>query len=745
MLNYCPNCMATIMDNTAAQCTTCGGTGLPGGVWPQDQWLGEEVDGGRYTVTRLLGRGGFGQVYEVHHTLVEGRVLAMKMLNEIASGDPTREQEFLNEIKILMTLEHPHVVKCYEAGRLGDGALFVLMEKIDGQELGSVVYEPDHLYSPEQTIRMGLQIASALGAAHGQGLLHRDLKPANILVLDSGDIRVVDFGIAKILGPEPKGQLSQVIGTPLYMAPEQFTKGADVDGRLDIYQLGAVLHFALTGQPPYPLGSALSGIVQLISAQQSRVGRPGPSPSEVRPRLSDQAPMLDALVADMLSTDIHMRPESTQVVEQRLQQCLAALTQRPSQASVPTQPDVAVPKPWPDTPPSTIPKPPQPDRTATYVAGGLIALVVVGFGCVAVAVVGLIAVLTVEKTAEQHFDDGLSSFDSARMDEAATSFQAACDKEHAPACLRLGVMFEQGKHTERDVEQAATLYRTACRLEEPEACNRVGVMYEHGTGLEQNNRKAFKAYSESCKGGYALGCTNVGWMYNGGRGVKKNLARAKKYYSKGCDKGSARGCTNLGVLYERGQGVKADPKRAFALYTRGCKDNDPIACTNVGWMYFNGRGVKKNVERAAHFYQKGCDKGSVKGCNNLGVLYETGDGLEKDPTKAKKLYAQACDRNDYMACNNLGTLHDKDKAFSKANALYTRACQNDYSASCTNLGLNHQNGRGVPADDEQATRFYRQACELGNGAGCTNLGWMYKKGRGVPQKTAKAVALYKEG
>ncbi|MBH23440.1 MAG: hypothetical protein CMH57_03040 [Myxococcales bacterium] len=759
MLNYCPACMSTIADNTAAQCPTCGGGGLPGGIWPQDQWLGETVDAGRYKVERILGRGGFGQVYEVSHTLVEGRVLAMKMLNEVSNGDPEREQEFLNEIKILMNLNHPNVVKCYEAGRLADGSLFVLMEKIDGEELGSVVEAPGRLYSPEQTVEMGLKIASALGAAHVQGLLHRDLKPSNIMVLSDGDVRVVDFGIAKILGPETQGQaLSRVIGTPLYMAPEQFNKGTQVDGRLDIYQLGAVLHFALTGEPPYPLGSALSGIVQLISAQQSRTGRPGPSPSERRMELATIAPRLDALIADMLATDESMRPETTAVVQQRLRECLKAraTAQSPWEPGVgrpPSPPTVVEPSQSggyvaPPPTPASVPvaAPSNQGGSATpWVVGALVLAGLLAIGCLGAVGAGVVALLSIEKTPEQHFKDGVASFERGDTAQAAKSFKAACEKDHAAACRRLGLMFEEGTHADKDIEQAATLYRSSCRLGDPEGCNRVGVMYEHGTGIEKNHKKAFDSYVTSCKADYALGCTNVGWMYNKGFGVEQNLARARKYYKKGCDNGSARGCTNLGVMYERGQGVKANDARAFKLYERACEDDDPIACTNVGWMYFNGKGADKDLKKAARFYKKGCDNGSAKGCNNLGVLYETGDGVAVDREQAMVLYGRACDRNDDMACNNLGSLHDKAMAHDKAVELYERACARKYASACTNLGLSHQNGKGVAADDEKATRFYRQGCELGNAAGCTNLGWMYSEGRGVPRKPAKAAAFYKKG
>ncbi|MEO1271939.1 MAG: protein kinase, partial [Myxococcota bacterium] len=139
MKAYCHHCLSRIDHVSALRCPVCQRGSLPGGGWPRDRWLDCTVDSGKYRVESLLGMGGFGTVYAVRHTLVEDRVLAMKMLNALSNGDPVLEQMFLDEIRILMRLDHPNIVQCHEVGRLEDGSLFVLMEKIEGKQLDDIV------------------------------------------------------------------------------------------------------------------------------------------------------------------------------------------------------------------------------------------------------------------------------------------------------------------------------------------------------------------------------------------------------------------------------------------------------------------------------------------------------------------------------------------------------------------------------------------------------------------------------
>ena len=312
---YCPSCLERVSDTSSAVCTACG---LPSpllhGRWPVDPWLDEEVRD--YRVEALIGAGGFGSVYRVRHLLLEQRVFAMKVLNAQLAADPRHHSDFLGEVRLLMRLEHPNIVTCHDLGRLDDGSLFVLMEWVEGRRLSDALDEFGPM-PPEEVRAVAVQVASALTAAHAEGVLHRDLKTDNILITPDGHVKVIDFGIAKSLGPNTSARLiSRLVGTPMFMAPEQFSMGVEVDARLDLYQLGALLYVLLTGEPPYrSTASNLEEFLDSIARQQkARYGRLGPQPGELDPAIAEQDPHLDALTSRLLSTDRNMRPERAEDV-----------------------------------------------------------------------------------------------------------------------------------------------------------------------------------------------------------------------------------------------------------------------------------------------------------------------------------------------------------------------------------------------------------------------------------------------
>lgn len=321
-MRYCQNCNQDLVDPSHQFCGVCGDA-RPQGGWAQDPYVGAVIAGGQYKVRRRLGSGGFGLVYEVE-TVLGGLVRAMKVLGENWGTDAAVRQRFVNEAVFLDKLDHPHIARVHAVGTLGAGGQpYILMELIPGRDLTALVQPaetgvPAAPLEPLRAVRLGRQIAAALRAAHAMRLLHRDLKPDNVLIVRDGDeesAKVIDFGIARILGAEngPTGTL----GTPLYMAPEQYEPGTPSDERLDLWQLGAVLHFALTGHPPYRPPEGKWGPLTLYFQQRARAGQPGPAPSEVAPALAAW-PGLDELVSSLLATDRDARPASAAEVESML-------------------------------------------------------------------------------------------------------------------------------------------------------------------------------------------------------------------------------------------------------------------------------------------------------------------------------------------------------------------------------------------------------------------------------------------
>ena len=217
---------------------------------------------GRYEIIDELGRGAMGTVYRTNDPAM-GRVVALKTITGVVLasefGDESRER-FYREARAAGALAHPGIVPVFDVGE-HEGMPFLVMEFVTGRTLADVLKKGERL-SVDRVCEIGQNIAEALGYAHQQGVIHRDIKPANIL-MTSREVygferpKITDFGVAK-LSEEGATRTGQIIGTPAFMPPEQFT-GAPVDGRADIFSLGVVLYWMATGEQPFP-GDSMTAV-----------------------------------------------------------------------------------------------------------------------------------------------------------------------------------------------------------------------------------------------------------------------------------------------------------------------------------------------------------------------------------------------------------------------------------------------------------------------------------------------------
>jgi serine/threonine protein kinase/tetratricopeptide (TPR) repeat protein len=218
--------------------------------------LGSGARLGRYTITATLGRGGMGTVYRATDSSL-GRDVALKVLPPEVAADPDRLDRFRREARALAALNHPHIVTIYSVEQEGD-VHFLTMELVPGQALDQVIAgQPVPIEKARQVAKA---IADALAAAHDKGIIHRDLKPANIVLSESGQAKVLDFGLSKISATAPATSgmsathlgtaIGYVLGTPAYMSPEQVS-GSDVDERSDIFSLGVLLYEMVSGVRPF--------------------------------------------------------------------------------------------------------------------------------------------------------------------------------------------------------------------------------------------------------------------------------------------------------------------------------------------------------------------------------------------------------------------------------------------------------------------------------------------------------------
>jgi eukaryotic-like serine/threonine-protein kinase len=212
---------------------------------------------GNYRVTRLLGEGGMGVVYLAQHPVI-GRKVAIKLLHVALARDQDIVSRFFNEARAIHMIAHANIVEILDFGQTTDGQPYFIMEFLEGEALSEAVARGP--MTPEEVEAIGVQMCRALWAAHAKGIVHRDLKPHNVQLVPRPEgtplVKILDFGVAKILA-SPDGAQSvktrtgSLMGTPLYMSPEQCKGAGTLDHRTDIYSLGVMLFEMLSGRPPF--------------------------------------------------------------------------------------------------------------------------------------------------------------------------------------------------------------------------------------------------------------------------------------------------------------------------------------------------------------------------------------------------------------------------------------------------------------------------------------------------------------
>ena len=281
---------------------------------------------GRYQMGRRIGAGGVGQVWSAHDTVL-GREVAIKVQEIDPELDDAAFERFVREARSAAVLQHPNVVTIFDSGTDQDTA-FLVMELLPGPTLTGHLAQHGPL--PESdAVALAAQIASGLAAAHGAGVVHRDIKPANLMFDARGTLKIVDFGIARLMQTVTTQLtvLNGIIGSPPYLSPEGIN-GRPVDERSDIYSLGAVLMVMLTGRGPFEAAHPLALLQQHLHAD----------PPRVRDRRPDISPGLDTLVAQMLSKSPQDRPQSAREVLDRLTGAPAAEAPKPNPSTEPVVP-----------------------------------------------------------------------------------------------------------------------------------------------------------------------------------------------------------------------------------------------------------------------------------------------------------------------------------------------------------------------------------------------------------------------
>jgi TPR repeat protein/serine/threonine protein kinase len=641
----------------------------------------------KYRIVRVLGRGGMGTVYLAEHILL-GRKRALKFMSAELSQDARFLKRFRLEALATIELHHQNIVGVVDLDQAEDGSPFIAMEYVDGQSLREAL--ADAPFPVEQALSIARGVGLGLIMAHSRNIIHRDIKPENILLAQEAGKpevpKILDFGIAAMRQSATAiSRTRGVLLTPEYAAPEQW-KGMpaeELDGRVDIYALGGVLHEMLTGSTSLQAHNTEGWMYQHLQV-------PPEAPSRLRPELAGWNG-LDELVLRMLEKD---REHRTASAEEFVRELDAVRSGKPISAAraktvlepVAPLPPVLIQPEERVIPQATAPAAPQPgpivhsmSRSVTQfvIAATVILAIGIGAGWLlfherrtqvpgsptsesskAPANTGA-QPTTPPVAADSGNDDarkGMELYDAKRYDEAFPLVKRAAESGHARSQSALGWMYDNGKGVAQDYTQAVYWFRKAADQGDAHGESNLGVMYENGQAVKQDYAQAVSWYRKAADQGAAYAEAHLGSMYQHGRGVAQDYGQAVSWYRKSADQGDAGGEGDLGYMYEWGRGVAQDYEQALKWYRAAAEGGDASAMNNIGYMYEHGEGVKKDYAQALNWYRQAAEHGDDTAMNNLGWMYQNGEGVAKDVDQAVSWYRKAAALGNESAKKNLQRL-----------------------------------------------------------------------------------------
>src|SRR5262245_13769472 len=281
--------------------------------------IGQTVS--HYRIVERLGGGGMGIVYKATDLRLN-RFVALKFLSASLTRDPDAKERFIQEAQAASALDHPNICTIHEIDETPDRELFLTMAYYEGETLKQRIERGP--LTVDEALDVAIQVAQALSRAHDSGIVHRDIKPANLMLLKAGPVKIVDFGIAKLIGHSDITRTGTTVGTVAYMAPETI-RGAEAGPAADVWAVGVVLFEMLAGHRPFEGKDDLAVISRILDD-------PTPAIAKIRPGVPEQ---LQRIIARALDKDFTHRYASGTELSAALTACRTALTpERPAQASI---------------------------------------------------------------------------------------------------------------------------------------------------------------------------------------------------------------------------------------------------------------------------------------------------------------------------------------------------------------------------------------------------------------------------
>jgi serine/threonine-protein kinase len=655
---------------------------------------------GHYQVKELLGEGGIGQVHAGFDTILE-REVAIKSLRPELLNDKNFVDRFRGEATSLARLNHPNITTLYSL--LPEGRnLYMIMELVRGDTLDALLKKRNGPFGIRESLAIIAQAADGLAYAHGMGVIHRDIKPANLMITDSGLLKIMDFGIARVRGSQRLTRDGSMVGTLAYMAPEQL-RGEPGDERSDLYSLAIVLYEMLSGSTPFEAESDYDLMQAHMHAKPQR--------------LVSRVPGLDARIDAALLRALAKTPAQRFATVREFSDALGATGLRMDASKIVYEGTRVLAR-----PPDLTASPPSgsfermsaavdrlspgwlPSRLRVPAVVGASTLVVAG-----ALVMGALALMPSPVAETQNRPLQLAAKSKDVAPDPAPAAPPQPPTRPATTTAALAPASAAAPSSAAAVPPASGTAPPP--NDKPEPAPAV-VPVDPFAGVPGPTAKADfktaldrKSYDEAFRIAAPLAASGdrdapfaVGWFYDQGYGVEKSDEQAAVWYRKAAELGHRSAQFTLATMYEYGSGVERSDEEAFNWYRKAGEQDDAEAQNAVGVAYAKGQGTPKDDTAAVLWYQKAAKQGFAKALKNLGDMYAGGRGVEKSEREALKFYYQAAEQK--------------------------------LAAAEFNVGYYHEMGRGgVRRNYRTAADWYRRAAEHGSTAAQAQLETLRGKGR----------------
>jgi tetratricopeptide (TPR) repeat protein len=664
-----------------------------------------------YRIIQKLGAGGMGEVFLAEDTKLERKV-AIKTLPAKSIDDMHARRRLFREAKAAATLDHPNICAIYEVNEDGD-CLFIAMQYVEGQTLGEKLLEST--LTTDEVLDIGIQVAEALSEAHSRGVIHRDIKPQNVIVTPRGQVKVLDFGLARMAqqerpsDPEAKTetQLTEegyIVGTVAYMSPEQL-KGLPVDARSDIFSLGVLLYECAAGSPPFTGNSKIEISSKVLQVEPRR-------PSELNPRIP---PLLEKIILRAMAKELKDRYQTVDEVLRDLKdirdsmsgatELLPSVTRRAS-ATFSERAQSALQMRW----------------VQVLVIAVPLLLVITFLG------LRLWRASPYQPTSEAKFfyDQGLTAMHAATYFQASKALKqsVALDSQFAPAHTRLAEAYLEIGNTEQAKDELLTANSLAgkrslapmdkLQLDATDATARHDFAAAIG-GYQ-------KIVDQAASGDKANAYIDLGRAYERNEQLDKAIDKAIENYlqSTTLNPQSAGAFLHLGIAYSRGRKTQ-EAEQAFANAEK------------IYQVLTNNEGLVEVT------FQRGV------------LLYGAGRLADAKVEFQKVIDALTNQKNDYQLTRTklqLSLIYRDEGNLERAKELATEAIQTAQMADIKSLATNGLIDIGLPlmnrGNFDEARNYFQQALELArrdNPGGATEMRAHLSLGRLYYQQSDNEAAI----